>query len=215
VESRQGLFIVLDGPDGAGKTTQARRLEEGIPARLSRPALYVREPGGTALGEAVRSILLDPIHTDMTAEAELLLYMASRSQLCRTVIEPALREGKIVVADRFLSASVAYQGVGGGLGVEPVLSIGRFATGGVLPDLILILDLPPEDGFARGSGASDRIEQRDLEYHRRVRKGFLDLPAAFPGRVEILDARLPVDELAVKVLDRVEARYRGAEGGGA
>jgi dTMP kinase len=158
----------------------------------------------------VRRILLDPAHEAMVLEAELLLYMASRSQLVRTVVAPALSEGKAVVADRYLTASIAYQGVAGGLGTGAVQTIGAFATGGLVPDLILVLDLPPEAGLARGGEERDRIEARDLAYHRKVREGFLGLDRVFPGRVTVIDASRDAQEVTrdvIAAVDRViEAR---------
>jgi len=208
MDPEPGIFIALDGPDGAGKTTQARRLETWLARDRGLPTLCVREPGGTRLGEDVRRILLDPAHDDMTPQAELLLYMASRSQLVSSVIRPALAEGKAVVADRYLSASVTYQGVGMGLGTETVMDIGRFATGSLFPDAMILLDLPPEEGFARSSGDLDRIESRDLAYHRRVREGFLNLSGVFPAPVHVLDAAKPVDEVHMRIRGIVEGLLR-------
>jgi dTMP kinase len=199
-----GLFIVLDGPDGAGKTTQAAALEAHLREAHGRETLAVREPGGTKLGEDVRRILLDPAHEAMILEAELLLYMASRAQLVKTVIAPALEGGKAVVADRYVTASLAYQGVAGGLGTEPVRSIGAFATGDLAPDLILVLDVPPETGLARGGEERDRIEARDLSYHEKVREGFLGLDRIYPGRVTVIDATRPPAEVTRDVIAAVD-----------
>lgn len=190
---KRGAFLVFDGPDGSGKTTQAARLRVHIEEDLGLPFLPVREPGGTPLGEAVRDILLDKTFEDMTAQAELLLYMASRAQLARTVILPALASGHVVVADRFLSASMAYQGVGGGLGIDAVAAVGRFAIGELQPDRILILDLDPETGLSRCGQTRDRIESRSLDYHRAVREGFREIARREGDRVALIDAARSVD----------------------
>lgn len=166
-------FIVLEGPDGAGKTTQARRLVQEL-QRRGREPLLVREPGGTPIGDRIRAILLDPVHDTMDARTELFLYMASRAQLCRDVILPNLRAGKIVVADRFLASSAVYQGIAGGIGIKEALQIGTLATQGVTPDLTVVLDLDAEkaaERIARGRVA-DRIERKDLKYHRQVCEGY-------------------------------------------
>jgi dTMP kinase len=182
--SPRGAFIVLEGADGAGKTTQANRLA----AELERRGLAVtrvREPGGTPIGEKVRAVLLDPENEVMDARAELLLFMASRAQLCRDVIAPAIDAGRVVIADRFLASSAVYQGLVGGLGVERVLALGDFATGGVRPDVTILLDLSPEEAAARmGEGrVRDRIEQKDMSYHRQVFAGYLEYAKLASERV--------------------------------
>jgi len=197
-----GAFIVLEGPDGAGKTTQSRLLVEQLRARGREPVL-VREPGGTAIGEKVREILLDPANEEMDFRAELFLYMASRAQLCREVIEPALAGGRIVVADRFLASSAVYQGMAGGIGMEQVLAVGRIATGGLEPDLTVLLDIDAREAAARVSAARsrDRIERRSLDYHARVCAGYRAF-ARLPGRrLRVIDGARAVEIVAKDVLE--------------
>ncbi len=192
----RGLFITLEGPDGGGKSTQAARLREKLRTR-GAPVVFTREPGGTPVGEALREIILDPA-SQLSEQAEVLLYAASRAQNVEQVIRPALAEGKVVLADRFVDSSVAYQGYALGRGVEAVRQVNAFATGGLVPDLTLLLDVTPEVGLgrvdARGEGdAGDRIEQRQLDYHRRVREYYLALAKEEPGRVRVIptDGRTP------------------------
>ncbi|MGE3819563.1 MAG: dTMP kinase [Isosphaeraceae bacterium] len=167
-----GAFIVLDGPDGGGKTTQVAKLVEWLGA-MGRQALTCRDPGGTALGDRLRSILLERGSLLPTLRAEMLLFMASRAQLVEEVVRPAIAEGKVVVSDRYLLANIVYQGYAGGLGVEEVGRVGLVATGGLLPDLTILLDLPISLARARVRGARDRLEDRPESYHERVREGFL------------------------------------------
>jgi dTMP kinase len=191
---RRGRFIVLEGLDGCGKTTQARRLV----ARLRRagvPVVHLREPGGTRVGEGVRAILLDPAQGEMALEAELLLYMASRAQLVRERIRPALRAGRWVVCERYLSASIAYQGIAGGLGEGAVRALGAFATGGLRPDLTVLLDVSATGGRRRIGRPQDRIEARAISFHRRVRAAFLSL-ARRDRRWRVVDAWRPVADVA-------------------
>jgi dTMP kinase len=198
--SGRGTFIVLDGPDGCGKSTQIERLRDAL-ASTHREIVCCRDPGGTAIGESIRQVLLDPANGRMTVKAELFLYMASRAQLVDEVIRPALQRGAIVISDRFLSSSMAYQGAAGGLGMDEVARIGGFCTGGITPDLTLILDVHPRTGGQRrGPRAADRIEQRSEEYHQKVREGFLALARRDPDRVRVVDASREVSIVSQDVL---------------
>lgn len=190
-----GVFIAFEGPEGAGKSTQiaalARRLE-----RRGRPPLLTREPGGPPASERIREVLLDPL-LRIDPLPEFLLYTAARAQHVREVIEPALRDGRTVISDRFAGASVAYQGYGRGLDLAFIHDLTRRATEGVTPDLTLLLDLDPEVGLARvaGRGAKDRLERAELPFHRRVRSGFLAQAEGDPSW-RVLDADQPQEALA-------------------
>lgn len=177
----KGKFIVIDGSDGCGKTTQTQLLVNYLRQR-GKKVSHLREPGGSPIGEKIRRILLDPGNRKMSIQTELFLYMASRAQLVQEFIKPALVQGKIVVCDRFLSASVAYQGWAGGLGGPAVESMGKIATDNIKPDLIIILDIRPVDGLRRRSkkGRLDRIETRQLVFHNKVRQGFRALAKQNP-----------------------------------
>jgi len=198
-----GAMIVLDGPDGCGKTTQVKLLSEALRER-GHEVVQVRDPGGTSVGDRIRRILLSPTSGDISGRAELLLYMASRAELTARIIAPALTAGKVVVADRFYSASVAYQGVGRGLGVKTVLTLARFACRKLEPTLTLILDMDPMDAMRRrGDGEADRIESRSVAYHQRVRQGFLDLAESFPDAVKTIDARQSVEAVHARIMEEV------------
>lgn len=188
INQLSGRFVVFDGPDGSGKTTQLQRV-----AALARShgltVCEVREPGGTKVGERIRAILLDPIHDEMTLRCEMLLYMASRAQMVEQVVLPALQDGQFVLADRFLSATIAYQGAGGGLGMDTIASVGKVAVGDGWPDLTLILDVDQVTAQQRMSGSLDRIEQREEAYHQRVREGFLEQARQDPNRCVVIDAQ--------------------------
>ena len=167
-----GLFLVLDGPDGGGKSTQAARLAAWLRG-AGLEVVTCRDPGGTALGERVREILLARDAVPISLRAEMLLYMASRAQLVEDVIAPALAAGHVVVSDRYLLANIVYQGSAGGLLEEEIAWVGMVATSGLLPDLTLVLDIAPEAAAARVGPPRDRIEDRPLFYHERVRAGYL------------------------------------------
>lgn len=189
-----GAFITLEGPDGSGKTAHAERLRVAV-AATGREALLVREPGGTPAGERIRAILMDRHESSvhLTQRADALLFMAARAQLVETVVRPALERGSVVLSDRYLDSTLAYQGFGGRLGVAELLPVGHFATGGLRPDLTILFDVPVEIGLARKSDAeTTRFEAHfDRAYHERVRAGYLSLAAAEPGRWVIVDASAP------------------------
>ncbi|MER3455682.1 MAG: dTMP kinase [candidate division GAL15 bacterium] len=198
-----GLYIALEGPDGSGKTTQARRLAARLRAR-GLEVVEVREPGTTPLGEQVRLLLADPTYGNMAPEAEALLFAAARAQLLREVVQSALQRGQVVVSDRCVYASVAYQGYGRGLGVQAVWRANELATGGLLPDLVVVLDLPVEEGLARDrqAGAQDRMEQEDLAFHRRVREGYLQLSREDP-RIRVIPADQEPDRVEERIWEEV------------
>ncbi len=186
-------FITLDGLDGTGKSTQCRLLADWLRS-CGLDVVTCRDPGGTPLGDALRSILLDQ-RGDMTPVAEAMLFMASRAELVARVIRPALDRGAWVVSDRFLLATVVYQGYGGSLNPDDLWSVGRVATGGTLPDLTLVLDLPLDAAIARRGRAPDRIEERDRTFHESVRTGFLAEAARQPEVVRVIDATADIDAI--------------------
>jgi dTMP kinase len=204
----RGLFLTLDGPDGGGKTTQAARLVGWLRAR-GEDVVACRDPGGTALGERLREILLDRATLSLGVRAEMLMFMASRAQLVEEVIRPALSAGRMVVSDRFLLANIAYQGGAGGLSAEEVGRVGRVATGGLLPDLTLLLDIGPKAARERAGAARDRIEDRPDSYHAGVREGFLDAARAvccadYPAPIVVIDAAADPDTVFERICSEVE-----------
>jgi dTMP kinase len=171
-----GFFVVLDGPDGGGKSTQIVRLKAWLEG-LGLDVVACRDPGGTALGDRVRDILLARETATIGNRAEMLLFMASRAQLVEEVIAPALAGGRVVVSDRYLLANIVYQGSAGALMEEEIALVGMVATGGLMPDLTIVLDIAPDAAAARVGPAPDRIEARPLFYHERVRAGYLSAAA--------------------------------------
>lgn len=194
-------FISLDGLDGTGKTTQCRRLAEWLRAR-GLAVTECSDPGGTPIGDAIRDLLLGRRH-DMVLPCEAFLFMASRAQLTAEVIRPALAAGRAVVADRYLLANVVYQGHAGGLDPEQLWEIGRLATGGLQPDLTVVLDLPVETALARRRGTADRVESRDGSYHAQVREGFLAEARRRPDRVRVVDSTQPIERVHQLICDMV------------
>lgn len=198
-----GRFIALEGGEGAGKSTQQRLLADHLRAR-GREVVTTREPGGTPAAEDVRAILLSNAHAGLDDRAEALLFAAARGEHVARVIRPALERGADVVCDRYLDSSVAYQGYGRELGADTVRDLSLWATGGLLPDLVVLLDVDPSTGLAR-AGEPDRLESEPLAYHERVRRGFLELASRDPGRYLVLPASRTVESLAEAIAERVDA----------
>jgi len=197
-------FITFEGMEGCGKSTQAKLLARA----LGPDAVLTQEPGGTAIGRAIRQLLLDPANRAMSAEAEVLLFFADRAQHVAEVIRPALAAGKIVISTRYVDTSLAYQGYGRGLDLDRIRSVAVLATGGLRPDLTLFFDLPLEVGLDRviRRGGRDRLESEVREFHERVRNGYLELAAAEPDRWIRIDASGSEADVEVRTRAVVEAR---------
>jgi len=216
-----GKFIVLDGPDGAGKSTQLSMLAEFLRGQ-SVDVIVARDPGGTAVGDRIRAILLDRVHEEMSVRCELMLYMASRAQLADQVLRPALAAGRCVLCDRYVSATIAYQGAGG-IDAAMIRQVAEVAVGGstasspqsgLWPDLTIILDIPSEEGLSRSGkgGGKDRMESKALEFHRKVRESFLHQASESPEKFAVVDASGDVEQVQRR-LRRVLMAFcrRGAE----
>jgi dTMP kinase len=197
-------FITFEGMEGCGKSTQAKLLARA----LGPDAVLTQEPGGTAIGRAIRQLLLHPANRAMSAEAEVLLFFADRAQHVAEVIRPALAAGKIVISTRYVDTSLAYQGYGRGLDLDRIRSVAVLATGGLRPDLTLFFDLPLEIGLARvvSRGGRDRLESEVREFHERVRNGYLELAAAEPDRWIRIDASGSEADVEARTRAAVEAR---------
>jgi dTMP kinase len=195
-----GRLIVFEGGEASGKSTQASRLAERMGARLTR------EPGGTSLGARLRALLLDPASADLDWRAEALLMAADRAQHVAEVIRPALDAGKDVVCDRFVGSSLAYQGYGRGLDVDDVWRLSAFATGGLEPDLVILLDVAPEVATSRIDRPPDRIETAGPDFHVRVRTGYLALAQADPQRWAVIDGSRPQDEVTEAITETIDQR---------
>ncbi|HUK68941.1 MAG TPA: dTMP kinase [Streptosporangiaceae bacterium] len=198
----RGLLLALEGGEGAGKTTQARLL--GIWLRdQGYEVVATQEPGATKVGMRLRALLLDKSHTGLSARAETLMYAADRAEHVASVIQPALDRGAIVITDRYVDSSLAYQGAGRQLPVEDVARLNRWATGGMMPDLTILLDLPPSAGLSRRAPSADRLESEPIAFHERVRRGFRALAAAQPDRYLVADATLPPEQISRQLQERI------------
>ena len=198
------MFIAFEGGEGAGKSTQEALLADHLVAR-GYEVVRTREPGGTPAGEAIRAVVLSPKFEGLDDRAEALLFAASRGEHVARVIRPALERGAVVVCDRYIDSSVAYQGAGRNLGMDAVRELSLWATNALLPDLTIVLDIDPEIGLSR-LHSRDRLEGQPLDYHRRVRQAFLDLAAAEPARYVVIDASLDPSVMAEQVRDALAAR---------
>ncbi len=197
-----GLFISFEGPEGSGKTTHIHWLSARLQAQ-GWPVLTTREPGGTRIGDAVRAILLDPAHTEMSPRAETLLFNAARAQLVDQEIRPALEQGRIVLCDRYADSTLAYQGYGHGQPLEELQRLIHYATGGLAPHHTIYLDLPPEVGLGRRRNRQglewNRLDAQVLAFHRRVRQGYLALAAQEPERWLVVDATRPLEAVQEEI----------------
>lgn len=209
--------MVFEGPDGSGKSTQFRRLIEACRG-AGLTVCEVREPGGTAIGERIREILLDPIHSEMSLRCEMMLYMASRAQLVEQTIRPALARGELVLADRFISSTLAYQGAAGGLPEAEIYAVGEAACGprdgkgaarGCWPDLTIVFDVDEATAQARLNPLLDRMEQKGAEFHRKVRRGYLDQAARDPAHYAVIDARGDADSVTAAMMRMLRDRAGG------
>jgi dTMP kinase len=199
---RNGLFITLEGPDGSGKTTVSQYLLKALSER-GFDVVYTREPGGIEISEKIRHVILDPKNTAMDVKTEALLYAASRRQHLIEKVLPALHEGKLVLCDRFVDSSLAYQGVGRGIGFDEVLSINAFAIEGHFPDITLYFDLPAEVGLDRISGRHflDRLDQEEISFHLRVVEGYKEVIRRFGERISVINANQEVENVCTDALD--------------
>jgi dTMP kinase len=204
------LFVTFEGPDGSGKTTQIKLLAGHLQA-LGHDVLVTREPGGTSIGDQIRVVLHDVKNVEMACETEFLLYSASRAQLVRQVVKPHLMRGGVVLCDRFADSSIAYQGYGRELDLAAVRLITQFATEGLVPDLTVYLDLPVEVGIERKqvahaaqAGEWNRLDQQSMDFHRRVRRGYLQMAQADPGRWLVIDAVQSIDDTQAVIRKRLE-----------
>jgi dTMP kinase len=205
MSTKRGAFVTFEGIEGCGKSTQARRLAEA----LGPGTLLTQEPGGTAIGGAIRDLLLGHRGHGLVPAAEVLLFFADRAQHAGERIRPALNQGRSVVSDRYADSSLAYQGYGRGLPLDLLRACLQLATGGLTPDLTFLLDLPVEAGLARVHSRgleADRLESEAIEFHRKVRAGYLELAAAEPGRFVVLDAEAAESALGDQVARAVEER---------
>lgn len=211
----KGLFITLEGPDGSGKTTQVAKVADYL-SKKNINFIQTREPGGTRISDKIRSLILDPEHTEMHDLTEVLLYAASRAQHVHEKIIPALESGKVVICDRFVDASLAYQGFGLGVGEEPVMQVNNIATSGLVPDRSYFVDVSPQVGRERmkaryGAASLDRIEQKDFSYHERVREGFEHIFSKQSDRIVRVNGEQDPDTVfkeIAKDLDQLLANHK-------
>ena len=209
--SLAGRFVVFDGPDGSGKSTQFRRIGE-LARRAGLAVCEVRDPGGTAISERIREVLLDPALPEMGVRCELMMYMASRAQLVSEKIAPALDRGELVLADRYVSSTLAYQGTAGGMSKEEIVAVARAACGDHWPpDLTVVFDVDQATAATRLNPLLDRMEQKGEAFHKRVRSGYLEQAREMSDRYTVIDATRNQDEVTRATLDAIRAKLVGTE----
>ena len=209
----QGLFITVEGPDGAGKSTLIQRLEKKLLEELKFPLVRTREPGGSEIAEKIRGVILDPKNTAMDDRTEALLYAASRRQHIMEKIQPSLTEGKVVLCDRFVDSSIAYQGAGRGIGVEEIATLNRFATEDLTPDITLYLDVDAQVGLNRiaskdSNRQKDRLELEAISFHNRVREAYRVLLEKHPERIHLIDASQNADSVFADAWEILQAKIQ-------
>jgi len=200
----KGKFITFEGSEGSGKSTQVRLLYNYL-KKKGCSVIRIREPGTTKISEKIRDILLDPKNKEMSGLSEMLLYMAARAQIVEDVILPALKKGKIVICDRFLDATVAYQGYGGGIDIKLIKRIGKYATKSIKPDITFFLDVDVNEGLKRAGKTKDRIERKSIAYHRKVRKGYLKLAKQEPKRIKIIPVKDKKDKTQLIIRNLIDS----------
>ena len=202
------MFLTFEGVEGCGKSTQAKKLSEYL-VTLGYEVVLTREPGGIPIAEQIRSILLDPANDAMTSITELLLYLAARAQHLDERVKPALKQDKIVICDRFVDSTLAYQGYARGLDLDLIMAANKIATSGLDPDLTFVFDLTVETAFSRkGDEKLDRLEREAREFHDRVRNGYLSIAEMFPTRVKVIDATQTIEEIHCEVRQHIATRCK-------
>ncbi|MCP8971202.1 dTMP kinase [Ectobacillus ponti] len=210
-----GVFITIEGPEGSGKSTLIQELSASLQA-AGMEVVTTREPGGIAIAEKIRSILHDPAHTEMEARTEALLYAAARRQHLVEKVMPTLKRGALVLCDRFIDSSLAYQGYARGLGVDHILQVNQFAVEDCMPDVTLYLDIEPEVGLQRihadAGREVNRLDMENLAFHQKVREGYLQLVNRFQERMVLIDAARPMEEVAADALSILQGKLKELEG---
>lgn len=208
----RGIFITIEGPDGSGKTTALQQVVPRLQQEMNRKVVATREPGGSPIAEKIRSLILDPSHTDMDSRTEALLYAASRRQHLIEKVLPILESGDVIFCDRFVDSSIAYQGYARGIGEEGIREINQFATEGLEPDVTLYIDVPAEVGIQRIHANLDereynRLDQEKLDFHEKVRAGYQQLAKANPERIVVVDGTMSREEVAEACYQIIKNRY--------
>lgn len=206
----RGKFITIEGTDGSGKSTQIELLMDYL-RKKGADVIFTREPGGTQISEKIREIILDVNNSEMTGITEALLYAAARSQHVEEKIIPAIEAGKIIVCDRFVDSSIAYQGAARGLGAEKIMGINEAALHGIMPDMTLFFDLSPEKGILRKKNerALDRLEKEKMDFHEKVYEGYKNLCKKYPERIKPIDADRSIDEVHSEVIEVIDGLLKG------